>query len=130
MLEKIIWIILSVSFMIFLIFFSIFLFPKTEKNIEKISGRKDYVSFFIASKLYECWKKNIGKQENTICYIFRFESREEIFKSDIEERLRGYDVDIGNFEIPPTIGKEGNLVIKFQDNKIILEILEHERIGS
>ncbi len=95
---------------------------------EEIGGSKEFVVNEILRKVYECFERNNGARKSIICFDLMIKSNEEIFCNDIKERIDEKKINPSNI-FCEDLGKEGKVIIRYENGKIFVESEKYERIG-
>lgn len=94
---------------------------------KEIKGDRQFVVSSIVNLVYKCYEKNAGRRGSVICYQFSMNSRGEITSSDIEKQIDSSRVDK---VIAEDLGDSGEIVIRYENQIIYIEKVEHERIST
>lgn len=106
-----------------------FVKPNYFQERVKMQGDKQYVVSSIVNSIYECFEHNKGRKESVVCAQAVLDSAEEIFSSDIINGIDSTKVDRSMVRAED-LGFSGEIVIRYEDENIYVEKVEHERISS
>jgi hypothetical protein len=95
----------------------------------KIEGEKGYVVDILAKFIYKCWERFKGKSESVICAYLTIKSNEDISSSDVLNNLNPLKIDKSLVKVDD-LASFSEVVIRYENKKIYVERIEHERISS
>jgi len=120
---QIIFILVSFSVLILLLSFVSKIKTKPENSL---AGDKAYILNRLSSLAKNCFEKNFGTYKSVICYELNFKCTENVKKDDIINSLK----DLGFKVKADDLGKEGKIVIRYENETIYISKVEYERVSS
>lgn len=95
----------------------------------EIRGEKSYVINLLVRHIYDCFEMNVGKRESIICSYVTISSTKDIYSSDIINKLDPTKIEKSRV-IASDLGSSGEVVIRYENQNVYVEKVEHERISS
>ncbi len=99
-----------------------------QEKIE-IKGDKQDVVKSIVNLMYKCFEENTGKKKSIICEQLVVNSTEAILSSDILNYLDLERIDKSKLKADD-LGKFAEIIIRYENQIIYVQVVENERIGS
>lgn len=94
-----------------------------------LQGDKQKIESMIADLVYNCYIENEGKRNSVVCSQARVESSESIASSEIIEKINLPGIDKSKV-IVSDISPNSNIIIRYENDFIYVEVIKGERVGS
>jgi len=127
--ERILFVLVGLISLLVLVSVGNRLFSHYYPKEKRISGSKGFVVDSILNYVYDCYTQNNGKRGSVVCFELSFSSNEEIVPDDFLARLDTSKVPSSQVVVD-NLGSSGEIIIRYENEKIYVEKVESERISS
>lgn len=126
--KEVLWVIAGMIFLYITFSIAFNIFRLRESNAE-IRGEKSYIIDIIVEEAKRCLDKRGSLRTSFICKNIRFYSDSDILSGDVLNSAIKKGLDTSRISVED-IGRSGEIIIRYENGKIYIERVKHERVGS